>query len=175
MWWFGDIGASGIDMATTTATAMIGQAHPKGGGITPTHLLFLTEDEKPALNLYRINTAGTLSRLGTWTPTIENLIEDLMLVAGALTGAQPEVGRALEIACCAGSPPGGEIYCLGDSGRAGLYALSRKAPVIGKIVLTVLEDSSLIDQVGRLREYEADCELCVSARAKSVPIGGQNL
>jgi len=106
MWWFGDIGASGIDMATTTATAMIGQAHPKGGGITPTHLLFLTEDEKPALNLYRINTAGTLSRLGTWTPTIENLIEDLMLVAGALTGAQPEVGRALEIACCAGSLSG---------------------------------------------------------------------
>jgi hypothetical protein len=174
MWWFGDIGASGIGMATTTAQAMIGQAHPKGGGITPTHLLFLTEDEKLALDLYRINTAGTLSRLGTWTPTIENLIEDLMLVAGALTGAQPEVARALEIAC-AGSPRGGEINCLGDSGRAGLYALSRKAPVIGKIVLTVLEDSSLIDQVGRLREYEADCELCVSARAKSVPIGGTHL
>lgn len=154
-------------MATTTAAAIIGQAHPKGGGITPTHLLFLTESDLPSLSLYRIKTRGALSRLGTWTPTLENLIEDLMLMAGGLTGAQPEVANALEGAC-GGNPARVELYCLGDSGRAELYALSRKAPVFAKIVLTVLEDSALIDQVARLRQYEADCELCVSARAKLV-------
>jgi hypothetical protein len=160
-------------MATTTAAAIIGRAHPEGGGITPTHLLFLSEDNRPALNLYRIKTGGALSRLGTWTPTLENLIEDLMLMAGALTGTQPEVANALEVAC-GGNPGRVEVYCLGDSGRAELYALSRKTPVFGKIVLTVLEDSSLIDQVTRLRQYEADCELCVSARANLVPTGREH-
>jgi hypothetical protein len=153
-------------MATTTATAMIGQGHPQNGGITPTHLLFLTENDRPALELYEIKARRTLSRLGTWTPTVENMIEDVMLMAGALTGAQPEVANALQ-AACGGNPARVELYCLGDTDRAELYALSRKAPIIGKIVLTVLEDSLLVEQVGRLRDYEADCELCISARAKS--------
>jgi hypothetical protein len=153
-------------MATTTATAIIGEAHAQVKGITPTHLLFLTENDRPTLNLYIIKPGGALSRLGTWTPTVENMIEDLMLMAGALTGAQPEVANALEVAC-GGNQGRVELYCLGDVGRAELYALSRKAPITGKIVLTILEDSSLVDQVARLREYEADCELCISARAKS--------
>jgi hypothetical protein len=153
-------------MATTTATALIGQAHPFGGGIHPTHFLFLTENDRPALTLYTINGGGSLARLAVWVPTVENMMEDLMLMAAALTGAQPEVATALN-AACGGKPGRLELYSIGDATRTKLYALNRDLPAPGKVVLTILEDSSLVAQAARIRDYQADCELCISARAKA--------
>lgn len=35
-------------MAAYTAQALVGQAHPNHGGITPTHRLYLSENSRPA-------------------------------------------------------------------------------------------------------------------------------
>lgn len=89
-----------------------------------------------------------------------------MLMAAALTGTQPEVATALS-AACGGKAGRLDMYSIADATRAKLYALNRDLPAPGKVVLTILEDSSLVAQAARIRDYQADCELCISARAKA--------
>lgn len=143
--------------------AIIGQAHPLGGGINPAYILFLTENSRPALQLFKIRSDG-LHRRATWIPTVDNMIEDLVLMAGALTGSQPELMDTLQPMLGAGLERV-EMCTLGDERRAELYRLSKKTPFRSKMVLTVLEDSSLIEQSGRICCYQVDCEICPSTRA----------
>jgi hypothetical protein len=150
-------------MATTTAIAVIGQSHAYSSGIEPQHFLLLTEDSRPAFQLLR-SRGDHLHVVATWIPTVENMIEDLVLMAGALTGSQPELADILapvitkKSSCI-------ELYDIGKEQRAGLYELSRKSPFRSKVVLTVLEDSSLFEQTGRICHYQMNCELCLSTRA----------
>lgn len=150
-------------MATTTAIAVIGQAHPYAGGISSGYILFLTENSRPALQLFKIQGDG-MRRVATWIPTVDNILEDLVLMAGALTGAQPEIADALQPIVGAGLERV-ELYDLGDERRAELYALSKKIPFRLKTVLTVLEDSALVGLSDRICYYQMDCEICLSTRA----------
>jgi hypothetical protein len=150
-------------MATTTAIAVIGQPHSYNGGIEPHHFLFLTEGSRPALQLFKCRGDG-LHLVATWIPTVENMIEDLVLMSGALTGAQTAVTEILTPLITA-NPRRVEMYDLGEEHRAELYELSRKSPFRSKVVLTILEDSSLVEQAGRICRYQMNCELCLSTRA----------
>jgi hypothetical protein len=150
-------------MATTTAVAVIGQSRPHTNGIDPAYILFLTESSRPALQLFKICGDG-LRRVATWIPTVDNMIEDLVLMAGAFTGAQPELPDTLH-AMIGASLERVEMYTLGDGHRAELYKLSKKSPFRSKMVLTILEESSLVRQSGRICCYQMDCELCLSTRA----------
>lgn len=102
--------------------------------------------------------------MATWIPTVENMLEDLLLMLGALSGAQPEVTEVLK-PLIAGNLRRVEVYDLGESQRSGLYELSQKTPFRTKLVLTLLEDSTRVGQVDRICRYQIDCELCLSARA----------
>jgi hypothetical protein len=46
-------------MATTTATIFIGYAHQNHSGINPTHLIRLTENDRPALILQSLQSNDT--------------------------------------------------------------------------------------------------------------------
>jgi hypothetical protein len=143
--------------------AVIGQSHPHTSGIEPAYILFLTENTHPALQLFKIRSGG-LHRVATWIPTVDNMIEDLVLMAGAVTGAQPELTDTMH--SIIGAKLGHvETNALGDKHRAELYELSKKSPFRSKMVLTILEESSLVPQSGRICCYQIDCELCFSTRA----------
>ncbi|MBX7135830.1 MAG: hypothetical protein K1X67_24445 [Fimbriimonadaceae bacterium] len=151
-------------MATTTATAVIGHAHPSGGGINPTHVLFLTENDRPSLSLYRIKSEGSFSRLAIWIPTVENMLEDLLLMVAALTGAHRPLAQAFKAEAGSGAARF-DMTTISGERRHELYASCRELPLGRKIVLSVLEDSTLVQQAARLRSFQADCELCLSTRA----------
>jgi hypothetical protein len=150
-------------MATTTAVAVIGRAHPYAHGIDPAYILFLTEKSGPKLQLFKIRGDG-MHRVATWIPTVDNMIEDLVLMAGTVTGNQPELMDTLH-SMIGASLERVETSALGNDHRAELYELSKKSPFRSKMVLTVLEDSSLVEQSGRICCYQVDCELCLSTRA----------
>ena len=68
-------------MSTVTASILVGTAHPNHSGIGPTHQLLLTENSRPAWSLYRLHAAKPLA---VWIPTVEDMLEDGLLMVGLL-------------------------------------------------------------------------------------------
>ena len=70
-------------MATLTAQILVGSAHPNHDGINPTHYVFLWENDRPAWILVHQNIfkerEENVGRI-TWIPTIENILEDALLM-----------------------------------------------------------------------------------------------
>lgn len=69
-------------MATLTAQILIGTEHPFHDGINPTHFLFLSENDRPALILVEENIyfENKSSQKIIWIPTVENMFEDALLM-----------------------------------------------------------------------------------------------
>lgn len=64
-------------MATTTAIILIGTSHPNHGGISPTHMIRLTENDRPALILTGVD-RNTVPKV--IIPTVENMVDDIFLM-----------------------------------------------------------------------------------------------
>jgi hypothetical protein len=163
-------------MSTTTAVALIGDAHPYHGGVSADYLLCLTENSRPSLQLFRLRADGQRTRLdlvAIWTPTVENMLEDVLLLIGTAVCGD-SVLRA-EVLSHVGADELSRLYIssLADEHRRKIYALLQKTKLNDKVVLTVLEGCTLLNQVDRLPEYDLDCELCISSRAAVRPLAGK--
>ena len=75
-------------MSTTTAIILIGQAHQNHSGINPTHLIRLTENDRPALILQSIESKEKPIII---VPTVENMVDDIYLMISVfiLKGLNP--------------------------------------------------------------------------------------
>jgi len=69
-------------LSTFTAQILIGTAHPYGGGINPTHFLFLSENEITAWILVNENITGENKSTEkiVWNPTTQNMFEDALFM-----------------------------------------------------------------------------------------------
>ncbi len=68
-------------MATFTAQILVGSPHPNHGGINPTHSLFLSENSRPAWILVDpYPDSGPRNSRIVWIPTLENMLEDALLM-----------------------------------------------------------------------------------------------
>lgn len=143
-------------MGTFTAQILVGQGHPYHGGILVSRQLFLSENERPAWLLYG---TGAVSRpIAAWVPTIEDMLEDGLLLLGVhvLRCTQLKAGLRQD-------PARLECYGLDPAQRLSLHALCRNADWRDlKIVVSVLEGSSVLAQLEVLREYPVAREVCVS-------------
>lgn len=165
-------------MATITAYALLGKAHPAHGGLEETHLIRLSEDSRPCLHLYRIDRDrdGSLlgERIGKWVPTADHTLEDLLLMVAVLVEEDAELTAALK----RGLPDGNirTIHALSDAGdirRNKLYAAMRARRWRKKLVLTVLRGSTIERQLDRLRMLSLKCEVCVSRGTGETAEDGQ--
>ncbi|MFC1895623.1 hypothetical protein ACFL0Q_03030 [Thermodesulfobacteriota bacterium] len=70
-------------MGTLTAQILVGYPHPNHDGINPTHFLFLSENDRPAWVMVNENVSeeggSGVGRI-TWIPTIDDMLEDAMLM-----------------------------------------------------------------------------------------------
>src|SRR5262245_2640799 len=146
-------------MATVTASILVGAAHPNHGGICPTHQLLLTENDRPAWSLHAIPGAKPLA---TWVPTVENMLEDGILMAGLLVVRDPAL-LAAAVAVRSNYSDRTEMYDdISEEDRRKLYKLCRSIGPETKLVVTVLHDSSLAGHLAVLRRYKLGVEVCQS-------------
>lgn len=73
-------------MGTITAQILIGTGHPYHGGIIPTHVLWLSENSRPAWRCHPFEYHAHPEehwedRQCVWIPTTENMLEDGLLLA----------------------------------------------------------------------------------------------
>ena len=143
-------------MATDTAYMLVGSAHQNHGGMIATHELTLTENSRPSWSLYKRRHP---KRIASWVPTVEDMLEDGLLMAGLLAIADEKLTEAAKVvsAKC-------ELYDdVLPENRKRLHELCREIPPTCKVTLTVLRGSTIARQLGVLEKYKIAMEVCVSA------------
>jgi len=126
-------------VSSYNAQIIIGSPHPNSGGIIPDKLIYLSENGKPALILKEGE-----GREKVWIPTLENTLEDALLMIASFVIKDEEVLRA--------------ISNIKDVVREDYSDLM--------IVVSVLEGSLFRNQLSVLNEYDINMEVCISVYSR---------
>jgi hypothetical protein len=153
-------------MATYTASILIGHSHPNHSGIIPTHELFLSENSRPAWILVPHMPTEEF-RKKIWIPSVENMLEDALLMINAIVLGNKKIRSSLNQFCKRISAV--EIYSVPDIERRKIYKLSRKEyeGINIKLCLSVYEQSTLKKQLIVLKEYPFEMEVCRTSFSRS--------
>ncbi|KYO66961.1 hypothetical protein [Thermovenabulum gondwanense] len=159
-------------MGSFTCEILVGHSHSNHGGIIPTHVLFLSENDRPAwilnsLNLFSKsnNASNVKTKEIVWIPTIENMLEDALLMLGiyvlkdsSLIDAAKKFfkkdifGDRLEL-----------YEDIEKENLLKLYKMCRNIDIRYKIVITTLDGSSINEKALKcLLNYSMDVEVCKS-------------
>ena len=152
-------------MATLTAQMMVGTPHANHDGINPTNYLFLSENSRPAWMLVPQNifmeSGNDITGKVTWIPTIENMLEDAILMIAIHVCKNPEIIELSKQFSKSMLSDRVEMYeNLEKFQREQLYQKCRELKVFPKIILSVFKDSSIESQLQILNLYKMDIEVC---------------
>lgn len=158
-------------MGTVTAILHVGASHPNHGGISPSHQLLLSENSRPAWTLVDLDRQDPPV---VWIPTVENMLEDGLLMAGLLALEDPGLAAAATTCFRHGYGERVELHSdIPDADRKRLHQLCRGIGPVAKVVVTVLEGSTVAGQVGVLANYGLEVEVCPSVYQRT-QAGGAN-
>ena len=176
-------------MGTYTGQILIGTGHRNHDGIIPDAQMFLSENSRPVLVLVDSPSRGVrrggIGYVG-WIPTLEHPIDDALLMITVYHLARQSSGQGSGIPdldelvrrvnSCLGSydlrnDPPPELYStFTPEQRQELYALNLKImnEHFGglKLLLTVLDDSLLMHQLPRLKDYGINFEVCFTVYSR---------
>jgi len=153
-------------MATLTANILVGTTHPNHGGINPTHYVFLSENSKPAWILVPENISSPKTfkdQRVIWVPTSENMLEDALLMIAIHVIKHKEVCDLSKKYFVNNNKEIVKMY--EDINQENLEELYRKCRCIDnsyKIVISILEGSTLQEQIKLIENYKMDIEVCTS-------------
>lgn len=151
-------------MGTFTAEILVGNPHPNHDGIIPSHYLFLSENSRPAWimtrqNIFNDNVKG--SRIITWIPTVENMLDDAILMIAI------DICKNEELLSLAKKFHPGiesdriEMYAdFEEDQRNQLYDKCSEINDFPKIIISVFKSSSIMAQLQSLDKYNLDVEVC---------------
>lgn len=150
-------------MGTFTAQILIGDAHRFHDGIQPTHSMYLSENDRPAWILLRHDPLDPESteRIATWIPSVDHMLEDALVMIAAhvirAEGVFDAIGRSNidtqgPVSLLEGAPTGAL-----EAGRSATRATNFEGL---KLVITVLEESTIRKQVGALKNYGVSAIVC---------------
>ena len=134
-------------MATTTAIILVGHAHPNDGGINPTHLIQLTENNRPALIL---RSADGNDEPRIMIPTLENMVDDIYLFIATYVLQVVKSARPIN------DPTRESMYDLyTEEERKALYTetLNALQQTKFKVVFHILHSSYLLRQLELLLRF----------------------
>jgi hypothetical protein len=153
-------------MGTITAQILVGNPHLYHGGIAPSHYLFLSENSRPAwilINQNIIDQSESKENRIVWIPSVENMLEDaLAMIAIHVIKNQQIIDLAQKMYKNIEGPHLEVYENLTESQRQELYKECRRNENWPKIVVTVLNGSSIKKQVSVLKKYSIDAEVCIS-------------
>lgn len=153
-------------MATLTAQILVGRSHPNSGGINPTHYLLYSENDRPAWtlvpeNVFTNSSEQTAEKI-VWIPTADNPLEDALLMI-ALFAVRDEKVRALAQRHVRNLEDRVEVPEAFDRPLLEeLYGKSRAVQAGHKIVLTLLNGSTIYQHLPILDKYRMEVEVCVT-------------
>jgi hypothetical protein len=170
-------------MADVTAQIIVGGVNPWGGGIKPTHMLWLSENGRSAWQLqprgrdiggWRVDELPE-ERLPSWTTEEivwvpdgpDNILEDgILMIAIHVLRDAAVVDLASTLLPVLLEERFNELEKMSDESLLELRDQCRKITMDYKLVVTVLEHSSLGEQLDRLEGYAVEVEVCTVTFAR---------
>jgi hypothetical protein len=159
-------------MATFTSQILVGQKHTYDSGIINiTHTLYLSENSRPAWILTPIdelNANKQNQQKITWIPTLENMLEDALVMIGLYVLKDKELITLTNQYIKQPNNDFIELYndVTSTDGLQELYNQARKIESSHKIILSVFQGSSIVNQLPVLKNYQNDIEVCKSIFTK---------
>lgn len=150
-------------MTAITAHILIGSPHPNDGGLNARHKLTLSEGDRPAwaMQKFRRTASGALApQRIVWIPTVENMLEDALLMA-AVHVVESEAVRTL-FNEFSGNLDANRLLMYDtftDDQRRQLYQACRQIRQFPKVILCIFEGSSIGAQISALEHYSMQCEV----------------
>lgn len=153
-------------MATITAQILTGRAHPCHGGIGPSHYLFLSENDRcdwqlVPQNIARFDRDRREQRPLRWITRPDDILEDALLLIGLHVARAPDL---IELATSSNPDALSDRLesrrDFPDARRKELNRLCRRLVRYPKLIVTVLEGSTLRAQLPLLEYYNMDVEVC---------------
>lgn len=152
-------------MASFTTQILIGNPSIYHGGINPFAQLFLSENSRPAwiLDPYNINPSHkSEAKRIVWIPTLEHMLEDALLMISVHINRNDEILQLANDWDKDIRAERLEMYeVFNDGQRLNLYERIRKDDNFPKLVVTVLEDSSIFGYLKVLKEFDLLIEVCI--------------
>jgi len=154
-------------MAALTAHILVGTPHQNHDGINPTHYLFLSENSRPAWilvpeNIYNEEPAK-FNKI-TWIPTLENMLEDALLMIAIHVIKDKELCDLSVEYFRKNVSEWTELY--EDIDEKDLKKLHKKCSELRnryKLVISVFEGSSIrSNHMKALENYKMDVEVCTA-------------
>ena len=143
------------NMATTTAIILIGQTHQNHSGINPTHLIRLTENDRPALILQSIEGREEPIII---IPTVENMVDDIYLMISVFITKVLNPEKELQ------TKERKSFYdILSKQERFDLYEKAKVSFQKDKIkvVFNLLDGCHLLNQIDKIKQYPNDFEVTI--------------
>ncbi len=153
-------------MGSITAQIIVGSSHPYHGGIDPTYYVFLFENSRPLWilvpqNIFREPVRGP--RKIVWIPTVENMLEDALLMIAIHVCKNKELIRLAKSFSASIKANRLELYSdLKDLHREQLYQKCREISDFPKTIVSVFKGSTIEKQLSVLKHYKMDVEVCIS-------------
>lgn len=150
-------------MVTFTAIIMLGHSHRFHQGIAQVdYSLYLSENSRAAWMLKKenlFNEEANKEKVITWIPTPDNMLQDALLMFGLYVYQDEQLIQQAEWVFNRSIDQIREIYIIE---KAKLFPLYERAKELGegsKLVITVLEGSTILKQLGVLSEYKMEIEV----------------
>jgi hypothetical protein len=154
-------------MATFTAQILVGSSHLYHGGISPTHCLYLSENDRPAWILINHSVVGSdLPEHSpiTWIPTVEDMLEDALLMIAVHVRKDRGLLRQAELLGADLQSDYLEMYSsLSNAQRAQLHSACRAIKEYPKLIVSVFEASTIESQLPVLEQYGMEVEVCCAS------------
>jgi len=155
-------------MAAVTAITFVGNAQPNDGGIRPIDTIEFTEGSRPSFEFFEKKSRRTKDRL-ILIPTIENTLDDLLLLISYYLVEHPEIVSAVN-KIHGKAITGGRVEMYSDfteAQRNSLYEKVMSLQDLPKVAICLFESSHLIETIHHLRKYLLECEVCRSTFRRS--------
>ncbi len=151
-------------MGVYTSQILVGHANRNDGGIIPSHVLYLSEDNRPAWLMEQTDlwnkTKENINGI-TWIPTLENVFEDALLMIGLYILKDDQLLDAAHKYFK--SDINGKVELYDDieiENLKKLYDICRSLKYQYKIVITIFGSSSIEGNLKVLEKYGMDVEIC---------------
>lgn len=159
-------------MGTFTSQILVGQKHSYDGGIINiTHMLYLSENSRPAwiltpADIFNEHAQDPPKRI-TWIPTVEHMLEDALLMIGLYVVKDTELLKLAKECFHAATKDFIELYQdVNPEKLQKLYKYTKNIMSPHKIILSAFQGSSITNQLTVLKDYQNDIEVCKSIYTK---------
>jgi len=155
-------------MSIITAQILVGNIHPNHNGIIPSAVIYLSENSRPALILLKEDLSLSTKKRDkyVWIPTVENMIDDIMLMIGLLILKDKKLKKIEKNYLTEKNLSKIELYKdIRCEDLKELYSVNKEIiqnSKSSKVVFSVFKESTLNNKLSDLKDYNINIEICTT-------------